>query len=160
MNTEITVLVSWPKILMTSFPCLGRIFVILHCKSRQLICLIFWVFRIDKPKALSLLLHTADISHPAKAWDLHHRWTMSLLEEFFRQVKLRKSLYFCSTEGMCRTGQGSRKTWAQIFSFFSGLCKNLLNDTRLSYLALVALAIMPLGKFVSHTLSIDKDVST
>ncbi|XP_063260954.1 dual specificity calcium/calmodulin-dependent 3',5'-cyclic nucleotide phosphodiesterase 1C isoform X8 [Prinia subflava] len=40
---------------------------------------------IDKPKALSLLLHTADISHPAKAWDLHHRWTMCLLEEFFRQ---------------------------------------------------------------------------
>uniref|UniRef100_A0A667G640 Phosphodiesterase n=1 Tax=Lynx canadensis TaxID=61383 RepID=A0A667G640_LYNCA len=26
-----------------------------------------------------------DISHPAKAWELHHRWTMSLLEEFFRQ---------------------------------------------------------------------------
>uniref|UniRef100_A0A8C2JEX1 Phosphodiesterase n=1 Tax=Cyprinus carpio TaxID=7962 RepID=A0A8C2JEX1_CYPCA len=40
---------------------------------------------IDKPKALSLLLHTADISHPAKNWDLHHRWTTSLLEEFFRQ---------------------------------------------------------------------------
>ncbi|KAM8880574.1 dual specificity calcium/calmodulin-dependent 3',5'-cyclic nucleotide phosphodiesterase 1A [Synchiropus picturatus] len=40
---------------------------------------------IDKPKALSLLLHTADISHPAKRWDLHHRWTISLLEEFFRQ---------------------------------------------------------------------------
>ncbi len=44
-------------------------------------------FRIDKPKALSLLLHTADISHPAKNWDLHHRWTTSLLEEFFRQVR-------------------------------------------------------------------------
>uniref|UniRef100_A0A3B3RIJ1 Phosphodiesterase n=1 Tax=Paramormyrops kingsleyae TaxID=1676925 RepID=A0A3B3RIJ1_9TELE len=40
---------------------------------------------IDKPKALSLLLHTADISHPAKKWELHHRWTTSLLEEFFRQ---------------------------------------------------------------------------
>ncbi|KAM8849136.1 dual specificity calcium/calmodulin-dependent 3',5'-cyclic nucleotide phosphodiesterase 1A-like isoform 2-T2 [Spinachia spinachia] len=40
---------------------------------------------IDKPKALSLLLHTADISHPAKSWNLHHRWTTSLLEEFFRQ---------------------------------------------------------------------------
>ncbi|XP_060762373.1 dual specificity calcium/calmodulin-dependent 3',5'-cyclic nucleotide phosphodiesterase 1C isoform X2 [Neoarius graeffei] len=40
---------------------------------------------IDKPKALSLILHTADISHPAKNWDLHHRWTSSLLEEFFRQ---------------------------------------------------------------------------
>lgn len=45
-----------------------------------------WVYRIEKPKALSLMLHTADISHPAKAWELHHRWTMSLLEEFFRQV--------------------------------------------------------------------------
>lgn len=44
------------------------------------------IYRIEKPKALSLMLHTADISHPAKAWDLHHRWTMSLLEEFFRQV--------------------------------------------------------------------------
>ncbi|XP_045558077.1 calcium/calmodulin-dependent 3',5'-cyclic nucleotide phosphodiesterase 1A isoform X1 [Salmo salar] len=40
---------------------------------------------ILKPKALSLILHTADISHPAKNWDLHHRWTTSLLEEFFRQ---------------------------------------------------------------------------
>ncbi|KAG5286061.1 hypothetical protein AALO_G00010530 [Alosa alosa] len=40
---------------------------------------------IDKSKAISLLLHTADISHPAKNWDLHHRWTTSLLEEFFRQ---------------------------------------------------------------------------
>ncbi|XP_078794931.1 dual specificity calcium/calmodulin-dependent 3',5'-cyclic nucleotide phosphodiesterase 1A isoform X2 [Oryzias latipes] len=39
----------------------------------------------DKPKALSLLLHTADISHPAKQWGLHHRWTTFLLEEFFRQ---------------------------------------------------------------------------
>ncbi|XP_069771486.1 dual specificity calcium/calmodulin-dependent 3',5'-cyclic nucleotide phosphodiesterase 1A-like isoform X2 [Narcine bancroftii] len=40
---------------------------------------------IDKPKALSLLLHTADISHPAKTWSMHYRWTMALLEEFFRQ---------------------------------------------------------------------------
>ncbi|XP_061586873.1 dual specificity calcium/calmodulin-dependent 3',5'-cyclic nucleotide phosphodiesterase 1A-like, partial [Cololabis saira] len=40
---------------------------------------------IDKPKALSLLLHTADISHPSKTWELHLCWTRSLLEEFFRQ---------------------------------------------------------------------------
>ncbi|XP_043544747.1 calcium/calmodulin-dependent 3',5'-cyclic nucleotide phosphodiesterase 1A-like isoform X3 [Chiloscyllium plagiosum] len=40
---------------------------------------------IDKPKAFSMLLHTADISHPTKAWEMHHRWTMALLEEFFRQ---------------------------------------------------------------------------
>uniref|UniRef100_A0AAQ5XCG5 Phosphodiesterase n=1 Tax=Amphiprion ocellaris TaxID=80972 RepID=A0AAQ5XCG5_AMPOC len=41
--------------------------------------------RIDKPKALSLLLHTADISHPSKPWVLHSRWTKALMEEFFRQ---------------------------------------------------------------------------
>ncbi|CAL8380373.1 unnamed protein product, partial [Boreogadus saida] len=42
--------------------------------------------RINKPKALSLLLHTADISHPSKPWALHSRWTKALMEEFFRQV--------------------------------------------------------------------------
>lgn len=42
-------------------------------------------FSVDKSKALSLVLHCCDISHPAKRWDLHHRWTSQLLEEFFRQ---------------------------------------------------------------------------
>ena len=46
----------------------------------------FFSNRIDKPKALSLLLHTADISHPSKPWALHSRWTKALMEEFFRQV--------------------------------------------------------------------------
>ena len=41
---------------------------------------------IDKSKALSLVLHCADVSHVAKVWKLHFRWTMQLLEEFFRQV--------------------------------------------------------------------------
>lgn len=45
----------------------------------------FSLFSVDKSKALSLVLHCCDISHPAKRWDLHHRWTMLLLEEFFRQ---------------------------------------------------------------------------
>ncbi|XP_062568696.1 dual specificity calcium/calmodulin-dependent 3',5'-cyclic nucleotide phosphodiesterase 1A-like isoform X3 [Saccostrea cucullata] len=40
---------------------------------------------IDKQKALSLVLHCADISHPAKDWNLHRRWTGQLLEEFFKQ---------------------------------------------------------------------------
>ncbi|XP_037395548.1 calcium/calmodulin-dependent 3',5'-cyclic nucleotide phosphodiesterase 1A isoform X2 [Pygocentrus nattereri] len=40
---------------------------------------------IDKAKALSLMLHAADISHPAKRWNLHYRWTQALMEEFFRQ---------------------------------------------------------------------------
>lgn len=41
---------------------------------------------VEKSKALSLLLHTADISHPSKPWALHSRWTKALMEEFFRQV--------------------------------------------------------------------------
>lgn len=41
--------------------------------------------QVDKSKALSLVLHCCDISHPAKQWDLHHKWTMLLLEEFFQQ---------------------------------------------------------------------------
>ncbi|CAL4145507.1 unnamed protein product, partial [Meganyctiphanes norvegica] len=40
---------------------------------------------LDKAKALSLVLHCCDISHPAKRWDLHEHWTGQLLEEFFRQ---------------------------------------------------------------------------
>ncbi|KAJ7345568.1 hypothetical protein JRQ81_001518 [Phrynocephalus forsythii] len=40
---------------------------------------------IDKSRAMSLILHAADISHPSKSWDLHYRWTKALMEEFFRQ---------------------------------------------------------------------------
>ncbi|KAJ4441963.1 hypothetical protein ANN_11827 [Periplaneta americana] len=47
---------------------------------------------VDKSKALSLVLHCCDISHPAKRWDLHHRWTMLLLEEFFRQGDMERDL--------------------------------------------------------------------
>jgi len=42
---------------------------------------------IDKAKALALIVHSADISHPAKTWSLHFRWTEQLIEEFFRQVR-------------------------------------------------------------------------
>ncbi|XP_077502314.1 dual specificity calcium/calmodulin-dependent 3',5'-cyclic nucleotide phosphodiesterase 1A-like isoform X8 [Amblyomma americanum] len=42
-------------------------------------------FSLDKAKALSLILHCCDISHPSKEWRLHHRWTYLLMEEFFQQ---------------------------------------------------------------------------
>lgn len=47
---------------------------------------------VDKSKAMSLVLHCCDISHPAKTWKLHHRWTKLLLEEFFRQGDLEREL--------------------------------------------------------------------
>ncbi|KJH47835.1 3'5'-cyclic nucleotide phosphodiesterase [Dictyocaulus viviparus] len=40
---------------------------------------------IDKNKALCLIVHACDISHPSKPWLLHERWTQGVLEEFFRQ---------------------------------------------------------------------------
>lgn len=43
-------------------------------------------FNIDKPKALSLILHGSDISHPSKDFKLHYKWTSLLMEEFFRQA--------------------------------------------------------------------------
>lgn len=47
---------------------------------------------IDKPKALSLVLHCADISHPSKDWPLHERWTNLLVQEFFAQGDKEKEL--------------------------------------------------------------------
>lgn len=41
---------------------------------------------VDKAKALSLIIHCCDISHPAKQFDIHQKWTGLLMEEFFRQV--------------------------------------------------------------------------
>ena len=46
---------------------------------------------IDKTSVLALIVHCSDISHPAKDWKLHHRWTSVLLEEFFRQVTRQQS---------------------------------------------------------------------
>lgn len=60
-------------------------------------------YRVDKAKALSLMLHAADISHPAKAWKLHYRWTQALMEEFFRQVQYKQSLTDTMREGNLTT---------------------------------------------------------
>uniref|UniRef100_A0A915KHX5 3',5'-cyclic-nucleotide phosphodiesterase n=1 Tax=Romanomermis culicivorax TaxID=13658 RepID=A0A915KHX5_ROMCU len=46
---------------------------------------------VDKIKALCLIVHCCDISHPAKPWALHYRWTTALLEEFFRQGVKKKA---------------------------------------------------------------------
>ena len=66
--------------------------IVCYCVSPPRLCcgmtLSLIVCSIDKSKALSLILHCADISHPAKDWKLHYRWTEMLLEEFFKQVCL------------------------------------------------------------------------
>ncbi|KAH9423712.1 Calcium/calmodulin-dependent 3',5'-cyclic nucleotide phosphodiesterase 1C [Dermatophagoides pteronyssinus] len=49
-------------------------------------------FVLDKQKGLSYILHSADISHPSKNFDLHQRWTLLLMEEFFRQGDMEREL--------------------------------------------------------------------
>ena len=38
------------------------------------------------------MLHCADISHPAKPWEIHKEWTLRLVNEFFRQGDMEKEL--------------------------------------------------------------------
>jgi len=47
---------------------------------------------VDKHLAMNLVLHCCDISHPAKKFDLHKRWTYLLMEEFFRQGDKEKEM--------------------------------------------------------------------
>ena len=49
-------------------------------------------FSFDKTKVLCLMLHSCDVSHPAKRWGLHHRWTARCMEEFFVQGDREKEL--------------------------------------------------------------------
>ena len=46
----------------------------------------------ERSKVLSLVVHCSDISHPAKSWELHSKWTPLLMEEFFRQGDQEKEL--------------------------------------------------------------------
>ena len=39
----------------------------------------------NKTKVMSFVLHSADVAHPTKAWDLHKEWTARCMEEFFNQ---------------------------------------------------------------------------
>ncbi|XP_067325343.1 dual specificity calcium/calmodulin-dependent 3',5'-cyclic nucleotide phosphodiesterase 1C-like [Anolis sagrei] len=41
--------------------------------------------RVHKDKVMAFIVHTADISHPAKPWHLHKKWSEALMEEFFHQ---------------------------------------------------------------------------
>ena len=45
-----------------------------------------------RSKVLCFLLHSADISNPAKPWDIHNRWTTRIMEEFFQQGDREKQL--------------------------------------------------------------------
>ncbi|CAH3161548.1 unnamed protein product [Pocillopora meandrina] len=41
--------------------------------------------QVEKSQALEFILHVADISNPAKDWELHRQWTSRIMEEFFCQ---------------------------------------------------------------------------
>ena len=47
---------------------------------------------VDKAKVLSLIVHSADVGHPGRCWDLHLKWTKMLCQEFFNQGDREKDL--------------------------------------------------------------------
>ena len=52
----------------------------------------FFESQVEKSQALEFILHVADISNPAKDWDLHRQWTTRIMEEFFCQVSKQSML--------------------------------------------------------------------
>lgn len=58
-------------------------------------------------KIMSFLVHVADISHPAKPWELHHQWSEALLEEFFEQVLYLK--VYAYIIGLCNSSDSKAK---------------------------------------------------
>jgi len=57
----------------------GRLIAVAHPVKRKISP------HLDKTKVLCLILHSCDVSHPTKKWDLHKEWTARCMEEFFRQ---------------------------------------------------------------------------
>lgn len=40
----------------------------------------------DKKFTMEIIVHTADISNPAKPWDLCQEWTVRIMAEYWEQV--------------------------------------------------------------------------
>ncbi|XP_077173297.1 uncharacterized protein LOC143827544 isoform X2 [Paroedura picta] len=59
---------------------------------KKIVCRLRQNKSLDKSKVMSSIVHVADISHPAKDWDLHHRWVESITEEFFKQGTMEAEL--------------------------------------------------------------------
>jgi len=47
---------------------------------------------IERQDILNMILHCADISGPSKPWEMHERWTLALMQEFFAQGDQEKLL--------------------------------------------------------------------
>ncbi len=99
----------------------------------------FEYFSIEKSKALALVLHSADISHPGKPWSIHHAWTESLMEEYFKQGEKEKELGLpcsplCDRDntliaesqiGMMNTKKKREVYWIY-FRFYSIYCRTFI----------------------------------
>ena len=46
----------------------------------------------NKTQIMSFVLHSADVAHPTKTWDLHKEWTARCMEEFFNQGDREKEM--------------------------------------------------------------------
>lgn len=66
---------------------------------------------VDKGRAMSLILHCCDISHPAKEFQIHERWTTLLMEEFFRQVRYCPTSFPLSHTIVCSFRETKNENW-------------------------------------------------
>ena len=66
----------------------------LHINKKERKNQLLWVhiYSVDKTRVMCLLLHSADVSHPTKTWDLHKEWTARCMEEFFNQGDREKEM--------------------------------------------------------------------
>lgn len=53
-------------------------------------------------QVLSACLHAADISHSARSWNVHSRWTARIISEFHQQGDLEKGLHMPISPGCDR----------------------------------------------------------
>ena len=47
---------------------------------------------IERQDLMNTLLHCADISGPGKPWEIHEKWTLMLMQEFFAQGDREKAM--------------------------------------------------------------------
>ena len=70
-----------------------------------------------------MIVHCADISHPAKDWNLHQQWTEMLIEEFFKQVSTILS-FLLFKRVIANMSSPRNRVTSELSSLLMSLCHN------------------------------------
>ena len=83
---------------------------------------------LDKQRVLSMLLHSCDVSHPAKMWQLHSQWTTRLVTVTILTMSIVMTITMMMTMIAMKTmttimtvnGDNDHSQWATKFNHDSG----------------------------------------